>query len=71
MVVGPADLTMALGEKRNLGSPVIESAIRKITSTALAADKFVGAGMGVDVDFAIKLADTASSGYRSARILTT
>ena len=56
VVVGPADLTMALGEKRNLGSPVIESAIRKITSTALAADKFVGAGMGVDVDFAIKLA---------------
>jgi 4-hydroxy-2-oxoheptanedioate aldolase len=56
IVIGPADLTIALGEKRNLRSPVVDAAIKKITAAALAAGKYIGAGMGVDVDFALYLA---------------
>lgn len=56
IVIGPADLTLALGEKRNLRSPVVDAAIKQITGTALAAGKYVGSGMGVDVNFALDLA---------------
>lgn len=56
VVIGPADLTLALGEGRNKRSPRIETAMRKIISTALSHGKYVGAGMGADVEFALYLA---------------
>jgi 2-keto-3-deoxy-L-rhamnonate aldolase RhmA len=56
VVLGPSDLTMSLGEGRDKRSPKVESAMRKIVSTALAHGKFVGAGMGADGNFALYLA---------------
>ncbi len=56
VVIGPADLTLALGEGRDMRSPRTEAAIRKIITAALSNGKLVGAGMGVDVSFARYLA---------------
>ena len=56
LVIGPADLSMAIGEGRNVNSLRTEAAIRRIVAAAHSNGKFVGAGMGVSVEFALKLA---------------
>jgi 2-keto-3-deoxy-L-rhamnonate aldolase RhmA len=56
IVLGPADLTLSLGENRNTFSPRVEAALQKIISEALAAQCLIGAGMGIDLEYALHLA---------------
>jgi 2-keto-3-deoxy-L-rhamnonate aldolase RhmA len=56
IVIGPADLSWALGAKGDVKDPRVVEAIEKIVTKARAVGCFVGAGMGPDVDFAFWLA---------------
>jgi 2-keto-3-deoxy-L-rhamnonate aldolase RhmA len=56
LVIGPADLSLSLGES-SVYSARTQDAMRMIIAAALSAGKFIGAGMGVDVKFALHLAE--------------
>jgi 2-keto-3-deoxy-L-rhamnonate aldolase RhmA len=56
VVIGPADLSWALGAQGDVDDPRMMTAIETITAKTQAAGRFVGAGMGPDVDFALKMA---------------
>jgi 2-keto-3-deoxy-L-rhamnonate aldolase RhmA len=55
VVIGPADLALALGEQRNTRAPRVEAAMRKIIAAARSHGKYVGAGMGADLEYALYL----------------
>lgn len=52
VVIGPSDLSIALGIPNELTHPKIASAIKKIVKAAKARDVFVGSGLGADKDYA-------------------
>jgi 2-keto-3-deoxy-L-rhamnonate aldolase RhmA len=56
VVIGPADLSLAMGLKLDLNHPVLLDRIEDIATRARAAGLFVGAGMGPDAAYARRLA---------------
>ncbi|MHB9037427.1 MAG: HpcH/HpaI aldolase family protein [Armatimonadota bacterium] len=56
VVIGPWDLSSALGRLGDVEHPEVVSAIETIVRKARAAGLFVGAGMGADADYALKMA---------------
>ncbi len=56
VVVGPWDLSSALGRLGDVEHPDVISAIETIARKARGAGMFVGAGMGPDADYALKMA---------------
>lgn len=56
VVIGPADLSLAMGLELDLNHPAMLDRIADIASRARAAGLFVGAGMGPDAAYAIRLA---------------
>jgi 4-hydroxy-2-oxoheptanedioate aldolase len=56
VVIGPADLSYALGVTGDVEHPTVVAAIESIAARARAAGKFVGAGMGPDADYARTMA---------------
>jgi len=57
VVLGPWDLSGALGVLGDVGHPRVLSAIDRVVAAARGAGIFVGAGMGVSVDFAVSMAE--------------
>ncbi|RPI86254.1 MAG: hypothetical protein EHM41_09130 [Chloroflexi bacterium] len=55
LVIGPSDLSLSIGEN-NVYAPQTQEAMKRIIKAAKNAGKFIGAGMGVDVKFALHLA---------------
>lgn len=56
VVIGPADLSLAMGLELDLNHPVLLDRIADIAARARAAGLFVGAGMGPDAAYARRLA---------------
>lgn len=56
VVIGPADLSLAMGLEPDLNNPILLDRIADIARRARAAGLFVGAGMGADTAYAIRLA---------------
>jgi 2-keto-3-deoxy-L-rhamnonate aldolase RhmA len=56
VVIGPKDLSWAVGTKGDMLHPQSIEAMRTIAQKARMAGRFVGAGMGPDPDFAFQLA---------------
>jgi 2-keto-3-deoxy-L-rhamnonate aldolase RhmA len=56
VVIGPADLSLAMGLELDLNHPVLLDRIEDIATRARAAGLFVGAGMGPDAAYARRLA---------------
>ena len=52
VVIGPADLSIAMGIPNELTNPKLISAIKKIVKAANARGVFVGAGLGADKEYA-------------------
>ena len=55
VVIGPWDLSGAIGTLGDVESPLVMAAIQRIVSAAKAAGIFVGAGMGVEPSYAATL----------------
>ncbi len=56
VIIGPADLSWALGANGNMDDPRLVKAFEVIIQAARAAGKFVGCGMGPDPIFAFRMA---------------
>jgi len=56
VVIGPADLSLAMGLELDLNHPALLDRIEEIATRARAAGLFVGAGMGPDAAYARRLA---------------
>ncbi|MGD2156606.1 MAG: aldolase/citrate lyase family protein [Anaerolineales bacterium] len=56
VVIGPKDLSWAIGTKGDVLHPQSMEAMRTVATKARAAGRFIGAGMGPDPEFAFKLA---------------
>jgi 2-keto-3-deoxy-L-rhamnonate aldolase RhmA len=56
VMIGPTDLSWSLGLRGQTAHPDNLAAIESITRRARALGKFVGAGMGLEPDFAVTLA---------------
>jgi len=56
VVIGPADLSWALGANGNMDDPRLVKAMDTIIHAGRAAGKFVGCGMGPDPYFAFRMA---------------
>ena len=56
IVIGPMDLSGSLGVLGDVEHPTVTSAMERVISSARAAGVYVGAGMGLDVDYGLTLA---------------
>ncbi|MCC7361406.1 MAG: hypothetical protein IT317_18110 [Anaerolineales bacterium] len=56
VVLGPYDLSGALGVLGQVEHPTVVAALEHVIARATAAGKFVGAGMGPDADYAVRMA---------------
>ena len=56
IVIGPSDLSIALGTRGELEHPTMVSAFDTLISKARGAGVFVGSGMGPDPEFAYRMA---------------
>ena len=57
VVIGPSDLSWAMGLKGNYNHPEVVKAMETIIAKARKAGKYVGCGMGLDLEFARKMAE--------------
>mgnify|MGYP001342529758 CR=1 FL=1 len=55
VMIGPMDLSGSLGVLGNLEHPTVVKSIDKVIDSAKAAGVYVGAGMGLDVEYCITL----------------